>query len=103
MGDDTLGMTYEMRRQSRGAEPPKEGRPWRRRLIRAGIVVVCAACVVSAYFIWRSIAYVRTTRAWVWAQFTKVSPQVDAPMLKRYVGKEIKSLRFLASLEEIPQ
>ncbi len=86
MGDDTLGMTYEMRRQSRGAEPPKEGRPWRRRLIRAGIAVLCIAAVVSAYFIWRSIAYVRTSRAQVWAHFIRVSPEVDAPMLRRYVS-----------------
>jgi len=102
MGDDTLGMTYEMRRQSRGAEPPKEGRPWRRRLIRAGIAILCIAAVVSAYFIWRSIAYVRTARAEVRAEFIKVSTRVDAPMLERHVrtGDQVTEGQELARLDD---
>jgi len=102
MGDDTLGMTYEMRRQSRGAEPPKEDRPWRRRLLRAAIAIVCAACLVSAYFIWRSIAYVRTTRAQVWAEFIDVPARVDALMLKRFVttGDKVKAGQELVQFDD---
>ncbi len=102
MGDDTLGMTYEMRRQSRGAEPPEEAHPWRRRLIRGGIAVVCITVVVSTYFVWRAVAFVRTTRASVWAKFIDVSPEVDAPMLQLLVrtGDKVTEGQELARLDD---
>lgn len=102
MGDDTLGMTYEMRRQARGAEPPKEPRRWRRRLLVGGIVLVCVGGAVGAFLTWRAVAYVRTTKARVWADLRDVSPEVDGVMLERLVntGDKVVKGQVLARLDD---
>ncbi len=102
MGEDTLGMTYELRRQSRGVKPPEEPRVWRKRLVRGGIALGCVAALVGAYFIWRAVAYVRTSKAQVWAKLIDVSPEVDARLQELLVktGDTVVEGAVLARLDD---
>ncbi len=102
MGEDTLGMTYELRRQSRGVKPPQEPRIWRKRLLRGGIALVCVGSLVAAYFIWRAVAYVRTSKAHVWAKLIDVSPEVDARLEELLVklGDTVAEGAVLARLDD---
>ena len=75
MGDDTLGMTYDMRRQARGAEPPPKERPWWRRLAWVGAVLLSLGALVSGFFGWRAFTMVRAVRAELTAEGKIISPE----------------------------
>lgn len=102
MGDDTLGMRYDMRRQARGAEPPTKDRPWRRRLLWAGIVLMCVGSLTGGFFVWRAIAYVRTVRASVGAAVLELSSGVSARLVELYVdeGDQVVEGQRLARLDD---
>ena len=82
MSDDTLGMAYDMRRNSRGPEPPLEPRRWRNRIVAIGMVLMGVACAIVGVMLYYSLTYVSTTRAEVRAGIRVLSPDFSARMLK---------------------
>ena len=102
MGDDTLGMTYDMRRQARGAEPPPKEKPWWYKLIwvAAGILVVAA---IAALFLgWRAATLVRASRAQLSAWVIKVPAEINARVVDLYVseGDEVTVGQELMRLDD---
>jgi multidrug resistance efflux pump len=61
--DDTLGMTYEMRRRARRPDAPKEETRWRAWMLAVGIGSFAAGVLALGLWLYWSMTYVYTIRA----------------------------------------
>jgi multidrug resistance efflux pump len=69
---------YDVKRQSRGAEPSAKPRSWRGGLVLTGLAVICVVAAIVAVFIWLQMTRVKTLSARVRASVIALSPVVDA-------------------------
>ena len=103
MGEQgTPNMIYEVRRQARGAEPPVKQRPWRRRLVIGGAVLLSLVALTTAYFVRFSLLHVKTLQAQVRARLVPSSSGVDGRMQVLYVrpGQRVAKGQELARLDD---
>ncbi|MFO7956689.1 MAG: efflux RND transporter periplasmic adaptor subunit [Candidatus Brocadiia bacterium] len=75
--NDSATVNYELRRQARGAEPPEEESPWKRRLMVGGIALLVIIVGAVAYFMHWSWTHVRTYDAQVYAAVIDRAPEVS--------------------------
>jgi len=75
--NDTLAVNYELRRHARGAEPPEQAGPWRRRLLVGGIALLVIILAAVGYFVNWSWTHVRTYNAQVYAKVIDHVPEVS--------------------------
>ncbi len=103
--NDTPAVNYELRRQSRGAEPPKTESPWRRRLIVGGVAVLIIILATVGYFLHWSWAHVRTYDARVYASVIRRAPEVSGIVMEVCVteGETVEPDDVLFRLEDADQ
>ena len=93
---------YEARRAARGAEPRPRARPWRRRLVLVGLLVLF--CLVGSTFMvgWFRFTRVYTMSARVRAAVVALSPIVDARLieLKVKAGDHVTRGELLGRLDD---
>ncbi|MGD2174142.1 MAG: HlyD family efflux transporter periplasmic adaptor subunit [Candidatus Brocadiaceae bacterium] len=100
-GED-LSKAYELRRQARGVEPPREASPWKRRLAIGGLALVAVVVIAGALMLRWSLLFVRTTRAEVCGAVTDLSSGVDARLEELHVraGDHVEPAQPLARLDD---
>lgn len=99
------GASYDMRRQSRGAEPPRKERRWLRKLIWAGGILLCLVAVVVAVWVYRSYTRVRAARATVNAERLEIAAPVTARLVELCVKEEdrVNAGQILGRLDDTEQ
>ncbi|MHC4591779.1 MAG: HlyD family secretion protein [Planctomycetota bacterium] len=99
------GVTYDMRRQARGAEPPRKERRWLRKLIWAGSILFCLVAVVVAVWAYRSYTRVRAARATVNAERLEVAAPMTARLVEVCVKEEdrVSKGQVLGRLDDTEQ
>ncbi len=102
MADDTLSMTYDVRRKARGGQPVIQAARWKNRLIGGGAALLAAMLIFGGSFIYYSMTYVTTIRAEVRGGGVSLAPPFDAPLEKIFVkeGEQVKSGQKLARFDD---
>lgn len=103
--NDSATVNYELRRQARGAEPPEEESPWKRRLMVGGIALLVIIVVAVAYFMHWSWTHVRTYDAQVYAAVVPRAPEVSGVVKEVCVseGDSVGADEVLFRLEDANQ
>jgi len=93
---------YDMRRQSRGGEPPPREQSWRKRAFRIGAAVTAVGLCSGLIAGWWHYTHVRTVTARVQAAVVALAPVVDARLLELHVteGQRVKKGELLARLDD---
>lgn len=93
---------YEMRQQARGVPQPPPVRPWRKRLTRAGTILLVVVLIGGSIAIWWHHTRVRTVSARVQAAVVELAPVIDARLLELHVteGQHVTKGQVLARLDE---
>jgi len=93
---------YELRRKARGTGAPAPPRPWWRRLLVPGVVILVVSSGAVGAWIRYSLTHVKTVRASVHAAVVNLSPDVDACLVKLCVsaGDRVAVGQELARLDD---
>jgi multidrug resistance efflux pump len=94
---------YELRRQSRGGDgPPAQVRPWRRRLLVAGVVAGVLLLIGACVLVWRHVVYVSIRWARVQAAVVAISPRTGGRILSVHVreGEVVRAGDVLVRLDD---